>query len=270
MREVVREMLASAVVRPSGIRVPSPKWRYLSLCYHYVFHGKSRHVSPGATTLTPFTFAKSRYYHDLTRLAAEAGFPRPASFDDLDCALRENDAMPGKDLIGFYARRNPFVAARYVNGRGSKPGLVVFYVRDCSVTQDQISCIEKKLATEFVILAHGPVTDANRHRILERVRGGNWLNSEGGGVSGPLYWFICWDKNPVRPTGRLSRKHPSLDNARAALVKSEIRRVCKGSIDDSRILHASDNTDETVEHIEVIGLKLQGELLEVIDMLRKG
>lgn len=251
--DMARRILASGEVRPSGIRVPSAKWRYLGLAYHLIFHGKSRHLAPDAR-LEATTFDKPKHYLSLVELAAAAGFPAPASFDDLDQVLRANGAFPGKDLIGFYARRNPFVAKRYLHRGRAKAGLSVFFVRDFGSGASPVPDIAHVLRKEYSVLAEGPVTDVNRGAILERIRGGNWRDMPGTAFGEPVYWFVCWDDAPRTPKGKMRRKYPHLDNEKTALIKLAMREALGGSGRANRIVHASDNSDEALEHLSVLGL----------------
>ena len=171
-----RQILQSGVVRPSGIRVPSTTYRYLALVYHLLFHGKSRHLKADSD-LAIGTYKKERHYKNLIALSQEAGFDIPQSFDDLDKVLMDHGSFPGKDLLGFYARKNKFVAERYLHRQQTDPGLSVFYVRDFGQSEATMQRIAKLLRSEFEILAEGAITDADRAMILERVRGGNWQDN---------------------------------------------------------------------------------------------
>ncbi len=249
--EMARKILGSGQIRGSGIRAASPKWQYLSLAYHLIFHGKSRHLAPDAA-LDETTFSKPLHYQSLLRLASEAGFPQPRSFDDLDTALKENDAFPGRDLIGFYARRNKFVAGRYLYRHRVKPGLVVFYVRDFGHGSKPVPEVANVLRNEYEVVAEGPVTPENREVILEKIRGGNWFDNPQNGYGEPVHWFACWDSQPKAPVGKLRRKYPHLDNAKIAVTKQHLRQSACGN--GSRIVHTSDNSDEALEHLRAIGV----------------
>lgn len=249
-----RSILQSAELRASGIRVPSAKWRYLALAYHLIFHGKSEHLKPDAA-LCDTTFGKPRHYQALIGLARAAGFIEPRSFDDLDIVLRENGAFPGKDLIGFYARHNKFVAKRYLHRNKVRPGLAVFFVRDFGYGTRPVAKVADMLRREYEILAEGPVTAENRDDVLEKVRGGNWRDTPNSFSGEPVHWFACWDRKPKPPKGKMSRKYPHLDNERTALVKLHLRETEGGRGRAGRIVHASDNSDEALEHLRILGLE---------------
>lgn len=263
--DMARRMLAAAEVRPSGVRVPCAKWQYLSLGYHLIFHGKSSRIPAAVATISEQTWGKARHYHDLMRAAAAAGYPEPRTFDDLDEALRDNQAFPGKDLIGFYARDNPFVADRYVKRERAQPGLAVFFLRDFGGGTEAAKAVSDRLGKEFRIVAEGPVTSENRGPIISRVRGGNWQDPARRMLAEPVYWFVCWDERPITPTGRPRRKYPQLDNQRVAEFKHRIRKeAAEIAGDATRLLHASDNTDEAIEHVHAIGVAAFPDVSELI------
>jgi hypothetical protein len=83
---MARKIHGSAQIRETGVSAASSKWQYLSLAYLLIFHVKSLHLVPDAP-LEETTFSIPRLYLSLLRLASEAGFPQPRSFDDLVTAL---------------------------------------------------------------------------------------------------------------------------------------------------------------------------------------
>lgn len=264
---MARQMLDSATTRKSGIRVMSGKWQFLSMAYHLVFHGKSKKIPPRTVMIDETLYPKARHCHELARLAARAKMPVPQSYDDLDAALREAQVFPGRDLIGFYSRRNPFVRERYL-GRETKPaGLSVFFVRDFGEGLAPIPKIEKTLRQHFRVLAQGAVDDGNREVIFARVRGGNWFDKAHNAIAPPVYWFVCWDEKAHSPSGKIARDNPGWDNANMAL-KFQMRADNAASAGArNRVLHASDNTSEALEHIAVIGIAGDPKLSKAIGEL---
>lgn len=266
--QFARRILDSAQLRESGFRAPSPKYQYLSLIYHLIFHGKSRHIPPETTMLDETTFGRPHHYKDLVQLAQQAGMPIPTSFDDLDNALQRNDAFPSKDLIGFYARRNPFVARRYLGRKFLRPGLATFFVRDFGYHELLIETVREALEKEYCLLAEGPIDTQTQRSIIHKARGGNWRDETSKQLAEPIYWFLCFDEHPIAPTGRLRRKYPNLDNERTARIKYHIRNQTAARIGVSRVVHASDNSDEAYEHIQAIGLEKYPAVCRVVEQLR--
>lgn len=267
--DMARRMLASAYVRPSGIRALPPAWQYLSLAYHLVFHGKSQRIPPGTSDIGPQTWGKPRHYEALVLAARDAGFPEPRTFDDLDAALRTHQAFPGRDLIGFYARGNPFVGARYVNNGRSRAGLATFFLRDFGDADKTAAPLLEQLQEQFRVIAHGRVNGDNRNAIVGKVRGGNWLDPARAMLAEPAYWFVCWDENPIVPKGRALKKYPNLDNQRVVEFKLRVREeAAQLAGDPTRLLHASDNSDEAIEHVQAIGIAGDPQVTAAIAQLK--
>jgi hypothetical protein len=264
---MARQMLDSATTRKSGIRVMSHKWQFLSMAYHLVFHGKSKRIPPGTQLLDETLYAKVKHCRELTRLAAQAKLPEPRSYDDLDAALREAAVFPGKDLIGFYGRRNPFVRERYLERENKPAGLSVFFVRDFGEGLAPIAKIEKTLRQHFAVLAQGAVDERNREIIFARVRGGNWFDKTHNGIAPPIYWFVCWDENAQSPTGKIAKENPGWDNANMALKFQMRSENAAQAGARNRVLHASDNTSEALEHIATIGIADDPELSKALGAL---
>ncbi len=252
---LARGLLESAAVTPGGIRVAAPYWRFLAFCYHLTFQNKSEHVAPGTVAIGPGTFHKPHYYPELERLAALAGRPVPRTYDDIERLLREAGVMPSLDLIGFYSNNNAFLKKRYFDRAPLPPGLATFFLRDFGAGLAPVDDLRAHLREQFQILAEGAVADENRARVLRGVRGGNWADKKAPqGVAHPVYWFVCLDPSPIKPSARTRRKHPRVDNERIRL-KDLLRRklVGKGNV-PLRLVHSSDNALEAVDHIAHLGL----------------
>jgi hypothetical protein len=254
---LAEKILENAELHSSGIRVPSPKWRYLAFCYHVLFHDKLVPSTATQDKLEPASFRKPKHFSALVDLSRQAGFPQPRQIGELEAALRSEGAFPGLDLIGFYALRSEFAKRRYLLAKSFPPGLGVFFLRDFGSGTDLVEPVREMLAENFSIVVEGPVTDANRAEVLGNVRGGNWVDSGApNGFAPPVYWFVCWDSSPKKPSLRMRWKYPNLDNSRLRL-KSTIRaKLGKADTRHSPqvIVHSSDNTAEAIEHIRHLGV----------------
>lgn len=266
--ELARQMLRTAALRPSGVRAASATSQYLSLIYHLIFHAKTRHLDGGTKEINADTWGKAAHYSELKRLAQESGLPVPRTFSDLDEVLRAHRAFPGRDLIGFYARRNPFVETRYVKSERKPAGLATFFVRDFGDGAHSTQWVLEQLEKQFTVLAHGSLNDENRSSVINMVRGGNWHDPARDMMAEPAYWFVCWDERPLTPTGRPRRKYPNLDNQHVAEFKHRIRAEAGKIVGDpTRLLHASDNTDEAIEHIDAIGIREHPDVFTIVSRL---
>jgi len=251
---MARRMLDSATTTPAGLRVADARWRYLSFGYHLLLHIKSRRVPPGTNEIGPQTFRSPKYFAELKRLAVVAGEPVPASFDDIEAALKKADAWPAIDLMGFYAEKSPFLKHRYFENAALPPGLMTVFVRDFGLGTEPVARIRDLLASRFDIVSEGPVSDDVRDGVLKNVRGGNWSDPTApGGEARPVYWFICWDKTPKPPLRRTRKKRPRIDNENVNLKYDIRENVGIKTRKQQRLIHTSDNSTEALEHIHVLG-----------------
>lgn len=253
--DMARRILASSAVDADGLRVAEPAWRLLSFCYHLLFHNKSERVAPGTSAITRDTFQSPHYYDELVRLSQLAERPVPKSFDGIEALLKDADAFPSLDLIGFYSRKNEFLKRRYFDHSPHRPGLATFFVRDFGRGLDVLPQVRASLARHFEILAEGAVTPELRASVLAGVRGGNWSDPQApGGRAEPIYWLVCWDGAPQAPSRATRRKHPRLDNEHVR-VKDLIRAdLGSGGRKVAPIVHSSDNVHEALDHIAHLGL----------------
>ena len=251
--EMAAKILASGTVTETGLRVPSPRWRYLSYCYHLLFHSSSK-VQAGQRTIDRSVFASPRHYDELVRVAQAASARVPGTFDEIETELKREGVFPGMDMIGFYAEGNAFLRARYASNHQLAPGLSVFFVQDCQHGLSFVPEIRSRLRSKFKILAEGPITAANEEAVLHRVRGGNWLD-EGGhkGQARPIYWFVGWDDAPLKPSRKVRRKYPQLDNENTR-IKATIKEEIEARTGKFQRLHCSDNTVEALEYLSHLGI----------------
>ncbi len=252
--DVAEAVISSAVVSDIGIKIPAPEWQFLSYCYHLLFHGK---INPGAELepLSGRSFKNPENFEELQRVAGNAGQQPPETVDELEAVLRNKCALPSLDLIGFYSNSDPFLRQRFFSRSDSPPGLSTFFLRDFDQGPKAVEEVRRELQKVFEIVAEGPVTDAIRHAIRRGVRGGNWTDKDAkGGTAEAIYWFVCWDRQPRRPSFRVRRKYPRLDNEHVRIKDSIRSSLGKGHGSIRGLLHSSDNTREALDHMEALGL----------------
>lgn len=251
---LARKMLQSAVLRESGVRTPDAKLLYLSYCYSLLFHNKLKEAASSDVSLTSESFRKPKNWDTLKSLADQAHMVHPADIFHIEELLRREGVFPGIDLIGFYSRKSKFVRRRYLGKRHS-PGLCVFFVRDFGFGDESIAAVRQQLKGAFDILVEGPVKREQEKHLISNVRGGNWqVPNEAGRSAKPIYWFVCLDRQPRKPSYMVRRKHPRLDNTNIR-IKDDIRAgASRGQRKPDPIVHSSDNTVEAIEHIHALGL----------------
>lgn len=265
--KLAHDTLASVVVRSSGIRAPSPKYAYLTFLYHLLFHGKSKNLPPDLESINSSTF-ETKHTTDLEKLSSASGYPFPTSLEYIETLLRDEGYFPGRDLIAFYAKNNRFVTERYLKRNKHKPGLSTFFVRRFPDQPDQVETVKQILVKNFSIVDQGRISIGQQEAIMASVRGGNWYDRSQNADAPPIYWFVCYDHEPVPPHKKMLKRYPHLDNAKNATLKLELRSLIKDHRGHPlRFVHASDNTDEALEHIAALQLSDRADLLEHIKRL---
>ncbi|MGE3769637.1 MAG: hypothetical protein AB7G06_01660 [Bdellovibrionales bacterium] len=269
---MARQMLATAVTRPSGIKVANDEWRFVSFCYHLLFH-KSEQLAIGAEELTEKSFSRPDYVRELQRLAAAAGQPAPRSITDIENLLKARNVFPEIDTIGFLSTGNRFLQHRYYNKSGDyMPGLTVFLARDFGLEGDITTDIRRQIESAgFSILHERPVDPNTQHAVVHAIRGGNWSDSVApGGIALPLHAYVAYDAQPLAIKGGDAKRYPRLDNARTLLKKS-VREgyAAQAGVRKVNILHASDNTAEAVGYVAALGVGEIPAVKEILTRLRK-
>lgn len=264
-----KRILDNAIEINYGIRVPPADLQYLSYAYHLLFHIKTRRIPPGTENLSEGIYPHPKYYRELTRLAKQAGFKPPLTFDDIERDLKENDAFPSIDLIGFYANKNKFLKHRYFSNSRYRPGLTTVFVRDFGKGDTDIINIRTHLQKKFRILEEGAVTNENSQIIMGQVRGGNWADPEAPeGIAPPIHWFACFDDSPVKPSRRTRKRYPRVDNENIMRKHAIREQIGEKTRKPQRIIHASDNTREAIEHLELLGLSESPDIKKIIGELK--
>lgn len=262
---LAQKIFSNSTFSNLGIRIPDSYWRFVSYCYHLLFHDKCVIAPSYDNLLHQKSFSKPHYLGELQRLAQEAGVSAPKSIDQIEDLLRQNFVMPSLDLIGFYSNRYPFLKNRYFESHITRPGLATFFVRDFGVGPEIVSTLRTRLQTHFEIVKEGAVDEVRDAAIICGVRGGNWADAAApGGIAKPLHWFVCIDRSPIKPSQRSRRKHPRLDNENIR-IKDDLRREFGlGDKKGLRIIHSSDNTLEALDHIGHLALLHDADFIETI------
>jgi hypothetical protein len=253
--ELARTLLANNTVTNAGIRIATPHWRFVSYCYHLLFHDKCVITADNQGTLQSTSFSKPHYWEEMQRLAREAGQKAPETIEQIEDLLRQNNAMPSLDLIGFYSNRYPFLKKRYFEKKIVPPGLATFFVRDFGEGSKIVPALRQRLQSQFEIIREGSVDEMRDAAMIRGVRGGNWMDADApNGIAKPVHWFVCIDHTPAPLSARSKRKHPRLDNENIR-IKDELRReLGMGDKKGLRVIHSSDNSLEALDHIHHLSL----------------
>lgn len=266
------QMIRTAVLRPSGIKVPSDDWRFVSCAFELLFH-KSDRVAPGTERLDVRTFATSDDVRELRRLAKLAGAHPPTTFSDIETLLRARGVFPEIDSIGFFSVDNAFLSMRYrSHAQSLAPGLAVFLVRDFGLGDQFVRDVHDNLKRRgFSILYEKPVDPTRDRDAVSRMRGGNWLDPMSkSGKALPIHVFVCFDREPQTPPARERKRYPRLDNART-LLKAALRGAAavNAGVRYLNAVHTTDNSAEAEGYIVTLGISDEPAVRDCIARLRE-
>lgn len=256
-------LLESAVTTSANIRIPSPKWQFISFCYDLLFHDKLKPSASTENLLSPCVFKRHKHYDELIRLAEATNFLMPKKVNDLEKVLCLENVMPSIDLIGFYSNQNEFLSSRYFKHAQLKPGLATFFIRDFGGSLERLPLLRQRLHEQFEILGEGSIDMNNSEDVISGIRGGNWVDKTApGGEAKPIYWFVCWDPSPANPSAKTRRKHPRVDNENIRIKDALRMELSPPGQKGRRIIHSSDNSFEAAEHIKILGLDNQANIVQ--------
>jgi len=266
------EMIRTAIVRPSGIKVPSDDWRFVSCAFELLFH-KSDRVARGTERLDDRTFATSDDVRELRRLAKLAGAPAPTTFSDIETLLRARGVFPEIDSIGFFSADNAFLSTRYrSHAQSLAPGLAVFLVRDFGLGDQFVREVHDNLRRRGFSILYEKSVDPTRDRdAVSRMRGGNWLDPMSkSGKAPPIHVFVCFDREPQTPPARERKRYPRLDNART-LLKADLRgaAAANAGVRYLNAVHTTDNSAEAEGYIVALGIGDEPAVRDCIARLRE-
>jgi hypothetical protein len=263
------KILDNSIIHPSGARIPCPEDHFFSLAFHALYHkGLASGIPMTASDAAPAA-RENKYVRTLSALAKELGYDVAITLEDLDRFLGENGWRPSLDYIEKRCPRDAW-RSRLVDGQHSGlpniPGLATFLIREVALTNPDAMDVAKSLLEEegFSVLAAKVIEPGIRGSIASELRGGDWgtgPHKKSGGV--PAGIIIALDAFPRKPTGRLLRKQPDLENTLIASCKSRIRgwwNTTQTEGEQCNIVHSSDHCRQAIAYIRTAAPELEGEV----------
>jgi hypothetical protein len=254
-RKLALQILQNAILLHGKYRVPSARDHFHSLAFHAVYHkGESSGLPISRTQPATAANADHDYVAVLKQLRRQVRERADVTLQGLDRYLSNKGLRPPGDLLERYQTRNPWLQRKLASERpdiGPAAGLVTFVVRDRAIGNlaDAVSAIEKH---GFELLHVFHLTDEERARVSERVRGGNWscgpFPQSGGG---PAAIIVAYDFS-YQPD---AASDGQLVNANAASTKATIRELIHSRLDRSERfnpLHSTDNGWQSLECLKAV------------------
>jgi hypothetical protein len=264
---LARQLLDRAVDHHGLCRVPGPLDHLLSLAYHALYHkGPASRIAERAGRRRRRAASDHDYPHVLGALAARAGAEVEITREGLEAFLARHDWLPPSDMLSRLARRNRWVRRSLGahTARSSEPGLVVFILRREAMNRGGLAKLVPLVEhCGFSIVKSKVLSDAERQRVADNIRGGNWGPGPWPTSGGPpAAALVAYDLHPRPLTWRQRRKFPLADNARV-LEKTRIRDAFnEGHPHDehANVLHSSDNSAEAWEYVRLALPAAEGEI----------
>lgn len=254
-RKLALQILDNAVLMDGRYRVPAPRDHFQSLAFHAVYHkGEESGLPLSKTQPAAFENARHDYAATLRRLRRQAGERADLTLAGLDRYLARKGLQPPGDLLERFQTRNPWLRRKLDRERrdiGPVAGLVAFAVheRAAEYIDDAVSVIERH-GFELLHVLH--LTDEERGRVTEAVRGGNWACGpfpQSGGE--PVAIIVAYDFS-YRP---VAAPDGQLINENAVFTKYKIRDLIHGRLPKSEWfnpLHSADNGWQSLECLAAI------------------
>ncbi len=249
-------ILRNAVLINGKYKVPSPKDHFDSLAFHAVFHKGGSSGLPLSASEGPSSPAVDHDYR-ATLESLVPYLPRPVelSLNGLLRYFSEEGLCPKADTLERYQTKNSWLRAHQAASRtdiGDLDGLIVFVVREAAA--NHIREIRRTIESYGFEVIHAlDLTEEQRKRVGESVRGGNWgrgrYGSHGGGPASLLIAYDYRYEPTVTPDGQLL-------NRRSFSAKYMVRDLIGRRSPDQRKwynpMHASDNGWQSLEYLEAL------------------
>ena len=245
--------------------VPSPYEHFQSLCFHLVFH-KGYESGLAIDPNTPSKQKPKRDYAGLLQQLAEKQnitLEQPITLKSLDRYLTLTQWTMPYDL----KRRWRFSQEEWIEHLWKTeeerdftyakkiPDLIVFLIRaDGSDSPEILQATIQKIKNYFTIEQTIELDDESQSRVVQNVRGGNWLEHGGKTLIPPTFALLGFDPSPEPFTESHPdfKKNPHVTNANV-LLKNKIRLQINHEFPSTSkkrvVIHSSDNTMEAHHHL---------------------
>lgn len=264
-----QRILSRRIKDERGFFRPCLEDEFFSFAYHLCYHKGHRCGIPTGLD-APYDKNPPRDYKaQLLHMAESAGFPlsKDITLIQLHDFLFENAWSMSNDLMLRWPDQHSFLKALIAREEqkvkaaiADAEHLTVFILRDDCDTA-QLQQVATKMITErFNIIQEIALDNETRNRIMSRTRGGNWVEKYRPQPVEPITAIICRNSDKPGPlpismsASKLSKRYPHLKNT-DILIKRVIRDHINqiAPLDHDRVvIHATDNSLETVETLQAI------------------
>ena len=260
--KIAKEILENSLLFKEYIKVPSPKYYFLSMAYHAVYH---KGYSSGIKTRILYDEKDCKKHdHDYTNILIKLGKDEGYILEDLSLEtlhdlLKNENWTPPYDTLEKLSKKNVWVKDHILDNQpkvaDKYKGLTVFIVREKGMNfLDEIRDIIFR--NGFTILNENHINKEDSLLSTEEIRGGNWGKGPFA-VSGgnPCYAIVAYDILPIEPSSDDLDQHVGLANKRILKTKHYIRKFINTTMskkEEFNALHSADNPIQAFEYIKLV------------------
>ena len=258
-------IIENRILYKNTFYVPAPYEHFQSLCFHLVFHKGYDSGLPIDQDTPPKQTPKRDYADLLQQLAKKENITleQPITLESLNLYLSKTQWTMPYDL----KRRWRFSQKEWIEHLWKEeekrdftyakkiPHLIVFLIRsDGSDSPEILQATIQKIKKHFTIEQTIELDEESQNRVIQNVRGGNWIEHGGKTLIPPTFALLCFDPSPqtFSKSHPDFRKNPHVTNANV-LLKKEIREQINNDFPSTNkkrvVLHSSDNTMEAHHHL---------------------
>ena len=249
---LARQILENAIDGPAGSRIPSPEDALRSFIYHALYHAKKGYAAGIPSALKEHTekHPENDYAAVIQEMADAVGISLGKTMEELDDYLANEGWRPKLDTLAKLGETNAWVYDRFFAlGHGGPVGLAVFMLRewvyDKGLADQAVNIIKEN---GFTVLREKVLTEEEKKRATETLRGGSWGENPDGTNTGwrPAVALVVVDMKCVKmpPAYAKGYEHFKIRN-----MKNVLRR--KFDKEDRGSVHSTDNAHESWEYIDV-------------------
>jgi len=249
---LARQILDHAVDGPAGSRIPSPKDALRSFIYHALYHAKKGYAAGIPSALKEYTEQnpENDYAGVIQKMAEATDVSLGTTMEELDDYMAVEGWRPKLDTLSKLGETNAWVYDRFFSlGQGGPVGLAVFMLREWVYEKglaDQAIRIVKE--NGFTILREKVLSEEEKKRASETLRGGSWGTNPDGTTAGwlPAVALVVVDKKCVKMPPAYARGY---EHFKIRSLKNTLRTAF--DTEDRGSVHSTDNAHESWEYIDV-------------------
>lgn len=248
---LARQILKGKIAGPAGSLIPADREALLSFAYHILYHkGEKAGVPSTIDTVEVNTNPENDYSGAVKSLAVKNSLDIGQTMEELDIFLASQGWRPKIDTLVKLSEDNQWIKDRFLNCSGSQndqPHLGFMVCREkargSQILPDIVSVIK---GSGFAIVFEKELDAEEKKIATEQLRGGFWsAGDKEDPMLLPAHVFVITDL--ISP-----KNNKEIFDTRLRALKESIREHFDGKGDAISIVHATDNTLESLEYAETL------------------